>query len=129
MLRLWISVVGLAMLATAAESDRYIVELSGDSVAAHIAKESKRTGQHLGLDSDAAKERREQILKEQQQVGAELKDLGVEILGSTQEASNSLLARMSADLMGKVKSAPGVKAVRRMRTFQPTKTNTSPAQN
>ena len=121
MLRLRIPVVALAMLAVAAESDRYIVELTGDSVAAHIAKENKRTGQRLGLDSDAAKAQREQILKEQHQVEAELKNIGVEILGSTQEASNTLLVRMSADLVAKVKTAPGVKAVRRVRSFQPTK--------
>ena len=122
MLRLWIPLLGLALLSSAADSNRYILELTGDSVAAHIAKESKRTGRRIGMDSDIAKKQRDRILRQQEKVGAALKGLGVEVLGSTQEVSNSLTVRMPEELVGKVKAIPGVKRVRRERTFNPAKT-------
>src|SRR5437867_1423514 len=60
----WILFIGLPLLAAGAEH-RYIVELSGDPVATHVASESKRTGKRIAMDSPVAETRRQQIRSEQ----------------------------------------------------------------
>ncbi len=115
----WVLFLWFPLLAVGADSNRYIVELSGDPVAEHIAKESKRTGQRLSTKSEAAQTRLKQIQKEQQDARKALKDLGVEVLESTQTVSNSLIVRMPDDLVEKVEALPGVKRVSRARTVKP----------
>jgi minor extracellular serine protease Vpr len=115
----WVLFLWMPLLAAGADSNRYIVELSGDPVAEHVAKESKRTGQRLSTKSEAAQTRLKQIQKEQQDARKALKDLGVEVLESTQTVSNSLIVRMPDDLVEKVEALPGVKRVSRARTVKP----------
>ena len=71
----WILLFWLPLLAADAVSHRYIIELSGPSVAEHINSESKRTGKRLAMDSDVAKTRRQQIRDEQKQVQTTLEGL------------------------------------------------------
>src|ERR1700724_19833 len=79
----WILLFSLPLLAADAVSRRYIVELTGPSVAEHINNESKRIGKRLAVDSDVAKPRRQQIRGEQKQVQTALEGLGVKIRSAT----------------------------------------------
>src|SRR5712691_4717947 len=97
------------LVAGADEIHSYIVELSGDPVAAHVAKESKRTGKKIALDSQVARTRRQQLRDEQKQARAALKDLGVEVLDSTEITSNTLIVNMPDSLVDRVAALPGVK--------------------
>src|SRR5437016_14035854 len=107
----WVLVLWLPMLSAGADSQRYIVELSGDPVATHVAKESKRTGKKVAMDSEVARTRRNDLDREQKQARAALKDLGVEVLESTQTTSNTLIVSMPDSLVDKVAALPGVKRV------------------
>ena len=78
----WLLVLWLPIFAAGAESERYIVELSGDPVAEHVAKERKRTGKHVAMDGDLARTRAKQLRNEQRQVRKALEDLGVKVLDS-----------------------------------------------
>ena len=115
----WVLFLFFPLLATAADSNRYIIELTGDPVAQHVANESKRTGKRVAMDSEAAKTRRAQIRTEQQQARAALKELGVEVLDSTETVSNTLIVKMPDDLVEKVEAIPGVKRVRQARMLKP----------
>src|SRR5436309_2117588 len=104
----------LPLLALSA-NPRYIVELTGDPVATHVSKETKRTGKKVAMDSDVARARRSDIEQEQKQARMALKDLGVEILDSTQTTSNTLIVSMPDNLVDKVAALPGVKRVHKSR--------------
>src|SRR5712692_3467459 len=111
----WILVVFWLPLLALGANNRYIVELTGDPVAAHVTKESKRTGKKVAMDSDVARARRNDLEEEQKQARAALKDLGVEVLDSTQTTSNTLIVSMPDSLVDKVAALPGVKRVHRAR--------------
>src|SRR5258706_10386612 len=115
----WVLVFIFPLLVVAADSNRYIIELSGDPVAERVAKETKRTGQRPAMNSEVIRSHREQIRKDQDQLRAALKDLGVEVLESTQTISNSLIVRMPDDAVAKVEALPGVKRVRQARVVKP----------
>ena len=115
----WVLFLWFPLLAAGADSNRYIIELSGEPVAEHITKESKRTGQRLSTNSAAAQTRLKQIQKEQQDARTALKELGIEVLESTQTVSNTLIVRMPDDLVEKVEALPGVKRVSRARAVKP----------
>src|SRR2546425_538350 len=114
----WILILWCPLFAAGADSQRYIVELSGDPVAEHVAKERKRTGKHVTMDSDVARARRTELRGEQRQVRTALEELGIKVLDSTETVSNSLIVQMPDDLAGKVATIPGVKRVRKARTFK-----------
>jgi len=111
----WIFVVLWLPLLAAGANSRYIVELSGDPVATHVAKESKRTGKKVAIDSEVARTRRKDLDQEQKQARTALKDLGVEVLDSTQTTSNTLIVSMPDSLVDKVAALPGVKRVHKAR--------------
>jgi minor extracellular serine protease Vpr len=111
----WILVFGLPLLAAGADSHRYLVELSGPSVAEHIANESKRTGKHVALDSEVAKTRRQQLRDEQKQAQTALEGLGVKVLDHTETVSNTLIVDMPDNLVDQVAALPGVKRVQKAR--------------
>src|SRR3954463_11701961 len=104
----------LPLMAAGANS-RYIVELTGDPVATHVTRESKRTGRKIAMDSDVARARRNDLDREQKQARAALKDLGVEVLDSTQTTSNTLIVNMPDSLVDRVAALPGVKRVHKSR--------------
>jgi minor extracellular serine protease Vpr len=110
-----ILVFWLPLLAVGADSHRYMVELSGPSVAEHIATEGKRTGKRIAIDSDVAKSRREQLRDEQKQVQTTLEGLGVKILDRTETVSNTLIVDMPDNLVDQVSALPGVKRVHKAR--------------
>ena len=62
-----------------------------------------------------ARTRRQQLRDEQKQARAALKDLGVEILDSTEVTSNTLIVNMPDSLVDWVAALPGVKRVHRVR--------------
>jgi hypothetical protein len=72
----------------------------------------------IELKSDPARASREEILEEQRKVREELVKLKVSVIESTVTTSNTLLVKMPDDLVKQVESLPGVKRVRRSRTFQ-----------
>src|SRR5207249_3702786 len=98
----WVLLILFPLLAAGADSNRYIVELTGDPVAEHVAKETKRTGRRVAMNSETAQTRRQQIRKEQELVRAALKDLGIQVLDSTETVSNSLIVQMPDELLEKV---------------------------
>src|SRR5262249_41084646 len=115
----WLLVLWLPIFAAGADSQRYIVELSGDPIAEHVAKERKRTGRRVEMNSDVARTRQTQLRSEQQQVRKKLEDLGVKVLDSTEAISNSLIVDMPDELVAKVAAIPGVKRVRKAQTYKP----------
>ena len=72
----WIFVVLWLPLLAAGVNSRYIVELSGDPVATHVAKESKRTGKKVAIDSEVARTRRKDLDQEQKQADDPLRSKG-----------------------------------------------------
>jgi len=66
----WLLILWLPIFAAGADSQRYIVELSGDPIAEHVAKERKRTGKHVAMDGDEARTRAKELRSEQRQVRA-----------------------------------------------------------
>jgi minor extracellular serine protease Vpr len=115
----WLLILCLPLFAAGADTQRYIVELSGDPVADHVVKERKRTGKHVAMDGDVAQTRRTQIRAEQKDLRTKLEDLGVKVLDSTETISNSLIVQMPDELAEKVAALPGVKRVRKPQTYKP----------
>jgi hypothetical protein len=66
----------LPLMAAGQDNQRYIVELSGEPVAEHVARESKRTGKHLAMDGEAARSRRSALRNEQRVARASLEKMG-----------------------------------------------------
>jgi subtilisin family serine protease len=116
----WLLVLWFPIFVAGADSQRYIVELSGDPIAEHVAKERKRTGKPVKMDSDIALTRQTQLRSEQRQVRKKLEDLGVKVLDSTETISNLLIVDMPDELADKVAAIPGVKRVQKARTLKPT---------
>jgi minor extracellular serine protease Vpr len=114
----WMLLFWLPVLAADAVSHRYIVELSGPSVAEHISTESKRIGKRIAIGSDVAKTRRQQIHDEQKQVQTSLEGLGAKVRGATDTVSNTLIVDMPDNLVDQVAALPGVKSVRKARTYK-----------
>jgi minor extracellular serine protease Vpr len=114
----WILLFWLPLLAADAVSHRYVIELSGPSVAEHITNESKRTGKRIALDSDVAKTRRQQLRDEQKQARTALEGLGVKVLGATDTVSNTLIVDMPDSLVEQVAALPGVKRVQKARMYK-----------
>ena len=114
----WIFLFWLPLLAADAVPHRYIIELSGPSVAEHITSESKRTGKRIAMDSDLAKARRQQLRDEQKQVQTALEGLGVKVRAATDTVSNTLIVDMPDSLVEQVAALPGVKRVRKARIFK-----------
>ena len=110
-----ILVFWLPLLALGADSHRYMVELSGPSVAEHVATEEKRTGKRIALDSDVAKSRRQALRDEQKQVQTALEGLGVKVLDRTETVSNTLIVDMPDNLVDQVAALPGVKRIQKAR--------------
>jgi minor extracellular serine protease Vpr len=113
-----ILVFWLPLLAVGADSHRYMVELTGPSVAEHVAAEGKRTGKRIALDSDVAKSRRQQLHDEQKQVQTTLEGLGVKVLDRTETVSNTLIVDMPDSLVDQVAALPGVKRVHKARAVK-----------
>src|SRR5437588_3729629 len=111
----WILAVFWLPLVVAGANSHYIVELTGDPVATHVTKESKRTGKKVAMDSEVARARRNDLEREQKRARAALKNLGVEVLDSTQTTSNTLIVSMPDSLVDKVAALPGVKRVHKAR--------------
>jgi hypothetical protein len=72
----------------------------------------------IELKSDPARASREQIIEEQRKVREELAQLEIAVLASTVTTTNTLIVRMPEDLLAKAQAIPGVKRVRRTRTFR-----------
>jgi minor extracellular serine protease Vpr len=114
----WILLLWLPLFAADAVSHRYVIELSGPSVAEHITNESKRTGKRIAIDSDVAKSRRQQLRDEQKQARTALEGLGIKVLGATDTVSNTLIVDMPDSLVEQVAALPGVKRVRKAQIYK-----------
>ncbi len=90
---------------------RYIVELSTEPVAAHMAAISLRAG----IRGTAASAHRTRIRTEQRVLRNRLTERGVEVLDSADTVANALFVRMPDDDISRLTSAPGVLRVRPVR--------------
>src|SRR5215471_10313205 len=115
----WVLILLFPLLSAGADLNRYIIELTGDPIATRMAQETKRTGVRPAITSDAMQAHRAQIRRDQDALRTSLKDLGVEILESTQMISNTLIVRMPDDAVSQVEALPGVKRVRQARPVKP----------
>src|SRR5260370_38721029 len=108
----------MPLISAGVDLHRYMVELTGPSVAEHVASEGKRTGKRVALESETAKTRRQQLRDEQKQVQTALEGLGVTVLDRTETVSNTLIVDMPDDLVDQVAALPGVKRVRKARPIR-----------
>ena len=72
----------------------------------------------IELESVPGRASRERILEEQRRVREELARLGIRVVSSTVVTSNTLVVKMPDELLPEVESLPGVKRVRRARSYQ-----------
>src|SRR5260370_4996573 len=105
----------MPLISAGADLHRYMVDLTGPSVAEHVASEGKRTGKRVALESETAKTRRQQLRDEQKQLQTTLEGLGVKILDRTETVSNTLIVDMPDNLVDQVAALPGVKRVHKAR--------------
>src|SRR5260370_9435231 len=105
----------MPLISAGADLHRYMVDLTGPSVAEHVASEGKRTGKRVALESETAKTRRQQLRDEQKQVQTALEGLGVTVLDRTETVSNTLIVDMPHDMVDQVAALPGVKRGRKAR--------------
>src|SRR5260370_39450366 len=111
----WILVVLWLPLLAVGANPTYIVELTGDPVATHVVKESKRTGKKVAMDSEVARTRRDQIRVEQKEVQTAVEKLGAKVIGHTETVGNTLIVSMRDSLVDQVAALPGVKRVQKSR--------------
>jgi len=111
----WILLLCMPLFAADTATHRYIVELTGEPVGVHVTNESKRTGKKIGLYSDVAETRRQQLREEQKQAQSAIEALGGTVIDHTETVSNTLIVTMPDNLLDKVKAIPGVKRVQKTR--------------
>ncbi len=117
MKRLWLFLVCAPLFAAGFVPGRYIVELSDESVAAHMVRVSPRTPARLSLRSAEADLHRRRVMAQQDTAAAAIQSAGGEVLDTIQEASNVLVVRIPDAQASQLASIPGVSGVYRERTF------------
>lgn len=92
---------------------RYIVELDGDSVAVHVARQRGRGG----LRGAAAEARRSTLRGEQARARQQLGG-GVTVNGAVENVGNALLVSVPDGDVERLRALPGVRRVRQVRTVK-----------
>ena len=103
------------LLVSAAVPNRYIVEMSGDPVAVHVARRARAAG----IRGEEARLRRLQIREEQRPVRARLEAAEAEILGSVDTVANAFIVSIPDGKAAQLASIPGVIRVHPVRKFKP----------
>src|SRR5437879_5958467 len=101
----WLHLVFLfPFLAAAAVPDHYIVEMAGEPVAVHVARQARAAG----IRGRAAQQRRTQLHAEQRPVRMRLEAAEAEILGSVDTVANAFIVRIPDQKAAQLASIPGV---------------------
>jgi minor extracellular serine protease Vpr len=114
---LWLLLACTPLFAAGFVPGRYIVELSDESVVAHMVRLSPRTPARLSLRSAEADLHRRHVMAQQDAAAAAIQAVGGEVLDAIQEASNVLVVRIPDAQASQLASIPGVSGVYRERTF------------
>src|SRR5438105_3706644 len=99
---------------SAAVPGHYIVELTGDPVAVHIAVQARAAS----IRGQAAIDRRAQIKRERRPIQGRLEAAQAEILESVDTVANAFIVRIPDERAGELASIPGVLKVYPVRTFK-----------
>ena len=113
MKRLWVLLLCIPAFAATVVPNRYIVELSTESVGAHLA----RAGGRSALHSAAAASHRDLVSAQQTATRKLVQSAGGKVLGSVDTVSNALKVEIPDAAAPTLRSIPGVVNVYPVRTF------------
>jgi minor extracellular serine protease Vpr len=113
MKRLWVLLLCIPAFAATVVPNRYIVELSTESVGAHLA----RAGGRSALHSAAAASHRDLVRAQQTATRKLVQSAGGKVLGSVDTVSNALKVEIPDAAAPTLRSIPGVVNVYPVRTF------------
>ncbi len=117
MKRLWLLFACVPLFAAGTVPGRYIVELSTESVVAHIVRVSPRTTGRVAIHSAEAELHRSRIRAEQASATSAIQNAGGEVAGAVENVDNALLVRIPDNQASLLAAIPGVRAVYPERTF------------
>ncbi len=117
MKRLWFFLVCVPLFAADTIPGRYIVELSTESVAAHVVRVGPRVLGRLALHSTDAEQHRARIRGEQAAAASAIQDAGGEVAAAVENVDNALAVRIPEAEASRLASVPGVRAVYPERVF------------
>jgi subtilisin family serine protease len=108
-------IFGLAGILTArVVPDRYVVELTGEPVAASAARQGRRSD----LRGPAARERRARLHEEHRAMRARVQQENAEVLDSIETVANALVVRVSEARAARLARLPGVARIHPVREFK-----------
>jgi minor extracellular serine protease Vpr len=102
------------VLAAAAVPNQYIVEMEGDPVAVHLARQAPRAG----LRSETARQRRSQIREQQRTVRAQLEAGEARVMRGLDTVANAFIVSIPDAKAASLASIPGVLRVHPVRRFK-----------
>ncbi len=102
------------ILAQGAVPNQYIVEMEGDPVAVHLARQAPRAG----IRGAAANQRRAQIHEQQRPVRASLEAAQAQILDSLDTVANAFIVSIPDEKAASLAGIPGVLHVHPVRRFR-----------
>jgi minor extracellular serine protease Vpr len=105
----------IPLAASAAVPNRYIVEMTGEPVAAHVARRDRASG----MRGAAARQRRAEIRAEQQRLRGRLEGAEARVLDSVDTVANALVVEIADEKAAALASIPGVARVHPVRIFKP----------
>jgi minor extracellular serine protease Vpr len=117
MKRLWLLFAWVPLFAAGTIPGRYIVELSNESVAAHVVRISPRASGRLALHSPAAEQHRTSIRAEQATAASAIQSAGGRVTAAMENVDNALVVRIPDAQAARLAAIPGVRKVYPVRMF------------
>src|SRR5436853_6546907 len=93
----------LPLVVSAAVPNRYIVEMTGEPVAVHVARRARASG----MRGEAARQRRLQVREEQRPVRAMIEAADATVLDSVDTVANALIVDIPDEKAAQLASMPG----------------------
>jgi minor extracellular serine protease Vpr len=115
--RFWIFLLCLPLVAGTVP-DRYIVELSGESVAQHIARTVAPGQRREAIRGAIGRQYRAEVRAGQAAMRTRLARRGARLTGSVDTVANALFVRIPAARAARLRGTPGVRRVFPVRTFR-----------
>jgi subtilisin family serine protease len=112
------STVCLPLIEAGTVPNRYIVELTAESVSEHLARLTGRTQGRLTVQSPEARRQRTFIRAEQDTVRARIQEAEGSVMGALDTVANALLVQIPDAKAGLLGSIPGVRRVYAAREFE-----------